>query len=512
MNFVGIVALILGLIGAIITGIGLYYMYQDVNSTSTRSTFWTATGAGILLLTIILMIMAVIFKGNDQKKAKEKVDQRVKVVKRAVIANDIREANQANQPPQQVVVQNPNMVQRNECGDIIPDCNPQYAQPQYYTQQYQQPQYAVQYAQPQYVQQPREIVYISPDLVSQQQPIVIQQEAKVDRKQDKEIKRITESLEVLGRKLEGNQVAVREKEMAKNFKVQQQARDAQIEQLRNELQTVKQEKNVKKEEKALERKIEKRMEKRGLIPPPNSVAIGNEFVARRNLPHVGQAMYQTAAQPLPYQGAGVPAQPNFQMYQTPYPVMPYQGNLAAVPVQQQYALADVLAAGIPAFQQQMMNPEFIGANVAAMNNAAGAVGGLANAFGQGVQAARRAQPVTASPFQQQQQQNVSAATSVPIITEMSTPSPPQQKYGQQQFTPQQQFAAQQIQPMYAEKQAFPQASPAVLPQQRITPMIENVQQQPQMMPLNQSAQPQLARSNRVSTEQKKMSMKSPFTS
>lgn len=400
MNFIGIVALILSIIGMIIVGIGLYFMWQDTNSTSTRSTFWTVAGVGILLLTIILMIMAVIFKGNDQKKKEEKVIKRSKTTLDRILVNQIDAANQPAQPTvvQYKDVRNPCGVYRNECGDEIP-----------YFPESAMIQQPVAIQQPVYAQAQREVVYVN---TPEQQPIyfVEEKKSKEDRKQDKQIKEITNSLKELGQKLEGQrnngQIIDREKEMRRNYKAQEAERNKQIEQLRNELNTVKQQRDLKVEEKKIEKKIEKRMEKRGLVPP-NSLA--HERVNRdlnRDLRRAGDnfVLYETPVQPLPYQGRAmvVPQAQNYQMYQTPHQPAPYNG--IAVPAQpaNQNEIAAAIAQGLPALQQAFLDPRFVQANANLVGQGANALNQLIPAVGDAVGRTRvnyNAQPLTTnSPF------------------------------------------------------------------------------------------------------------------
>lgn len=387
MNFIGIVALIINLIGVIIVGIGLYYMYQDVNSTSTRSTFWTAAGVGILLLGMILMIMAIIFKGNDQKRAKEKVDKRVDVVKKAVVANEIEtrkvqqiEAQQAQQLNQQAAQQ---QARYNECGDLIQEPIVQYVQA------------------PQQVQQqaPREIVYISPDLVSPQPVIVEAGRSYEDKKQDKEIKKLNNSLQELGRKLEGNGNRDREREIVQNYKAQRKDQDRKIDELRNELKTVQMQRNNKIEEKKIERKVEKRMARQGIIPPHGSIVVGDQIVP--NAKHMFQTAPAQAVIPYP---ANHPQQQvvvgqDGRMYRSPAPVLPYPAQQQVVPYQQPYAnqFADAFLQNLPQLQQAVLDPNFINANAAALGNAANAIGAIGGAVGQ-VRNARAAPLSAQNPF------------------------------------------------------------------------------------------------------------------
>lgn len=85
MNIIGIIGLVVAFIGVALTGLGVFFIFKDGSATTSRSVFWTISGAVVLLLAFILMIVAVIFKRRDLTNKKQKVEKRIKVVKQRIV-------------------------------------------------------------------------------------------------------------------------------------------------------------------------------------------------------------------------------------------------------------------------------------------------------------------------------------------------------------------------------------------------------------------------------------------
>lgn len=233
MNWIGIFALILGLVGVVVTSIGVYFMFQDNTSTSTRSTYWTAAGGIVLILSLILIIISIVMKGRSLTQKKEKVEKRVKIVKRKVVddAISMQQAEERALLEQQLAAQQEAEQQTEE---II------YEYPEQRTK-------TIEYA------------YV-PNFT---------EGAPAPSTAEKEVKKLSKSLEELGRKLEGQQQAnalvqqtrAREKEVERSLKQQKKEREMEISNLKEELRSLKIQDAAEKEKKDIRKEIKREIKK-----------------------------------------------------------------------------------------------------------------------------------------------------------------------------------------------------------------------------------------------------------